>query len=100
MTIKSGLIALPLMFLGWLCTLIIVGLMSDAAPASVVMFPTQVFLQTLPEDSAILSANRFSVTLTSERAGFSRALYQHGAWLVLPAGLPGCLPLPETAQSF
>ena len=36
-----------------------------------------------------------SVTLTAERPGLARALYRQGAWVVLPAGLRGCLPMPR-----
>lgn len=95
MTIRSLLIAVPLLLVSWIATLSIVALATDEAPAYVVLFPPQEFLSALPNGAAIMSASAFSVTLTSEDAGFARTLYQSGAMLVLPAGLPGCLPVPK-----
>lgn len=95
MTIKTAALALPLLFAGWLTTLIAVGLFTDAAPASVVLFPTENFLQNLPDDVAIISSTRFTLTLSAETKNFARTLYSSGAWIVLPAGLTGCLPLPK-----
>ena len=97
MTIKSVLIALPLMFAGWLSVLMATALMTDSAPAYVVVLPSDRFLTSIPETASILAENAVSVTLTSSQSGFAKQLYRQGAWLVLPAGLRGCLPLPRTA---
>ena len=97
MTIRSLLIALPLLLAGWLSTLVVVSLMTDKAPASVVLFPTSHLLQNLPEDVSILQLNAMSITLTSKMPNLARRLYQSGALIVLPAGLAGCLPLPTNA---
>lgn len=94
MTIRPYLIALPLMALGWVLTLVTVGLFSDAAPAQVVLFPREGLLQSLNDETAILGHSRWSVTLAAPEPGFAASLYKKGAWIVLPAGLPGCLPLP------
>ncbi|MBW4709952.1 hypothetical protein KX928_19385 [Roseobacter sp. YSTF-M11] len=94
MTIRGLLMAIPALFAGWLSVLVVVGLFTDAAPASVVVFPTDDLLQNLPPDVGIIGRSIISITLVSEQAGFARALYNSGALLVLPAGLPGCLPLP------
>lgn len=91
--IKRLLIALPLIFIGWLSVIALVMRFSDAAPGAVVILPDAGFMAALPEDAAILSANSFSVTLTSDSPDFARRLYASGARLVLPAGLIGCLPL-------
>ncbi len=99
MTIRSVLIALPLLALGWLCVLLAVMLVSDAAPAAVVLFPSQGFLDRLPAGTAILAATPVSVTLADDRPGLAGALYRRGARLVLPAGLPGCLPLGAEARA-
>lgn len=96
MTIRALLLALPLLFLGWISVLLAVAVLTDEAPAYVVVFPGRALMQDLPGDAAILAASRFSVTLTSEAPGFARTLYASGARIVLPAGLPGCLPLPQT----
>ena len=96
MTIRTVLIALPLLFLGWVSTLIVVGLVSDEAPASVVLFPSTAFVENLPEDVAVLEWGSLSVTLVAQQPDVARRLYQSGAWIVLPAGLRGCLPLPAS----
>ena len=95
MTIKRLLLALAGMLAGWLAVLVIVGLFSDAAPAFVVVLPSADLLGRLDSGIAVMAARRFSVTLTSARPGLARRLYLAGAPLVLPAGLPGCLPLPK-----
>ena len=96
MTIRSVLMALPLMFLGWLAVLLGVALITDEAPAYVVLFPSAGFLNSLPENTSLLATSSFSITLASEQENVARMLYNSGAWIVLPAGLTGCLPLPRT----
>ncbi|WP_170418525.1 hypothetical protein [Ruegeria atlantica] len=94
MTIRSVLVALPLLFVGWLATLAIVALLTDEAPAYVVVFPQGTLMQNMPKDVSVLAASQFSVTVASDTTEFAKSLYGLGARLVLPAGLPGCLPLP------
>ncbi|MCG6903283.1 MAG: hypothetical protein LJE68_11440 [Rhodobacter sp.] len=80
--------------LGWIAIMAVVMRFSDAAPAAVVFFPPEGFVASLPEDTTILSYTRYTLTLQSEQTtGFGAILYRSGAWLVLPAGLIGCLPL-------
>lgn len=95
MTIRSILIALPLTIFGWFSTLLVVALVTDDAPAYVVLFPSTAFLHALPDEVSVISASAASMTLVSETRGFAHFLYGQGAWIVLPAGLRGCLPLPE-----
>lgn len=90
-----ALLALPLVALGWLGTLAAVALGTDAAPGYVALFPAPGLAGGLPEGAAILSVTPVSITLRNPGGGFARALYARGARLVLPAGLPGCLPLPS-----
>lgn len=92
--IRRVLIALPLVALGWIGVMAGVMLVSDAAPAAVVILPGEDLLAGVPEAS-ILARGRFTITLASAQPGFGRALYRSGALLVLPAGLAGCLPLPR-----
>ena len=87
--------ALPLVVAGWLGVLVLVGLLTDVAPGYVVVLPKAGLLDDLPQESGVLSATRFSVTLANPGGGFARDLWRRGALLVLPAGLPGCLPLPD-----
>ncbi|NNL17781.1 MAG: hypothetical protein HKP37_03465, partial [Boseongicola sp.] len=67
---------------------------SDAAPAAVVLFPSENLMSDLPSDTAILTMSRVALTVKNA-PDTTRALYAAGAWLVLPAGLTGCLPLTE-----
>lgn len=77
----------------WLALLAGVMLGTGAAPAAVVLFPSEGFLAGLPAETAIVGRTGFSITLRNPGAGFARALYQAGARVVLPAGLTGCLAL-------
>ncbi|WP_037311557.1 hypothetical protein [Ruegeria halocynthiae] len=90
MTTRGTFLAITLLVFGWVGILIGVTLLSDDAPAALVLFPGQDFLVDIPEDVAVLAATPFSVTLASDDADLAFQLYQHGAWLVLPAGLQGC----------
>lgn len=92
MTIKRIFLALPFVFVGWIAVMGLVMRFSDAAPAAVVPFPTKGFLHNLPTQAAILDVNGLAVTFAN-RPALAGELYAAGAWLVLPAGLAGCLPL-------
>ena len=81
--------------IAWIAIMAGVMRFSDAAPAAVVIFPSARLLAHLPDAAAILSQTGFSVTVRSDQAGLAAELYAAGAWLVLPAGLTGCLPLPQ-----
>lgn len=96
MTIRSVLIAIPALFLGWLTVIALVMRFTDAAPGAVVLFPSQALMADLPPGIAVAATSPISVTLVGEVEDFARVLYSRGALLVLPAGLPGCLPLPAT----
>ncbi len=95
MTPLRVMAALVVVLAGWIGTMAAVMFFTDAAPAAVVLLPGPDFLARLPEDSAILARTRFSVTVESDVPGLGRRLYAAGATLVLPAGLTGCLPLPD-----
>ncbi|KMW58609.1 hypothetical protein AIOL_003587 [Candidatus Rhodobacter oscarellae] len=71
---------------------------TDAAPAAVVILPSKPFIAAMPEGIAILSQNRLTLTLRDDGPDLAARLYASGAWLVLPAGLTGCLPLPKTLR--
>lgn len=93
---RVGILAgLPVLFVGWVAILLGVGVVSDAAPAFVVLFPDAEFTTALDSDFAILSASHYTMTLSSEQPWEALRLYRAGAWLVLPAGLAGCLPMPN-----
>ena len=92
MIIKGVLIGFAVV-IGWFAVLAGVMVVTDAAPAALVMFPGTALLNNLPDGVAILSQNAVSVILISEMDGFGAALYRSGAFVVLPAGLLGCAPL-------
>ena len=92
--IRRLALAVPLVLAGWTAVMAAVMLVSDAAPAAVVLLPGERFLRAMPE-AAILSRGPFHITLQSARKDFGRSLYRAGALLVLPAGLTGCLPMPR-----
>jgi hypothetical protein len=78
---------------GWIGLLAAMMLLSDDAPAALVLFPDSALMRDLPPGVSILSRNAFSVTLSGEAGDFAQSLYRAGAKLVLPAGLLGCAPL-------
>ena len=94
-TTTSLLRAVPMVLAGWIAVLVAVGLVTDAAPGYLVVLPRADLLARLPEGSGLLAAGRFHVVLANPGGGFARTLWQKGALLVLPAGLPGCVPLPR-----
>lgn len=67
-----------------------VSVLSDRAPAFVVMFPTSQLINNLPASAKVVGANRWTLTLSGDQTGFVKELYRRGAVLVLPAGLAGC----------
>ncbi len=82
-----------LVVIGWIAVLAGVMVVSDVAPAALVLFPSEAFIETLPAGVSITAETAVSVTLSSDVPGFARSLYAAGAPLVLPAGLLGCAPL-------
>jgi hypothetical protein len=96
MTIRAVLLALPLVALGWIGTLSAVMVLSDAAPGAVVLFPAPDLVQRMG-DGAVVGQTRFTLTIRSDAPDLGPRLYRAGGLLVLPAGLPGCLPLPGGA---
>jgi len=99
MTINRLLLAIPLVFVGWIAVMAFVMRFSDAAPAAVVPWPTTAFLKNLPANAAIVDINGIAVTFAN-RPDLAGELYASGAWLVLPAGLTGCLPLSQRQRDI
>lgn len=71
--------------------------LTDEAPGAVVLFPPENFISALPADVAVVDIGSGWIAVKSDGARLGKRLYQSGARLVLPAGLPGCLPLPGTS---
>lgn len=95
MTIRTWLGAMAGVLAGWIGVTALVMVLSDAAPGAVVLWPSEGFVDAMPEDAAVLDSGAFWLIVKSDTPGLGRALYQAGARLVLPAGLPGCFPLPD-----
>ena len=71
-----------------------VMLLSDAAPGAVVLLPAADFADRLPDGAAIVGGGARWIAVRSDAPHLGAALYRAGGRIVLPAGLPGCLPLP------
>lgn len=97
-TIKRILWALPLVFVAWIALMAGVMRLSDAAPAAVVLFPSEKLLSALPDDAGVLSLGQTAL-IVANRPAMTRDLYAAGALLVLPAGLTGCIPLPKEVRA-
>jgi hypothetical protein len=91
---RRAALGLALVLAGWIGVMATVMLVSDAAPAAVVVLPGRDFAARMPE-GAIVARTALTLTVKSDAPGLGRKLYRAGALLVLPAGLPGCLPLPS-----
>ncbi len=92
MTIRRLLIALPILFVGWIATLAVVMRAGGEAPAAFVPFPPASLIANLPADVAVTGRSPISLTLRSGGADLTAQIYDAGAWLVLPAGLEACIP--------
>ncbi|WP_172293229.1 hypothetical protein [Pseudoruegeria sp. HB172150] len=85
---------LCVVFVGWLAVLATVMVFTDAAPGAIAIFPMKNFARSLPDEAAIVDTGRIWIAVRGDGPGLGLDLYRAGALLVLPAGLPGCLPLP------
>lgn len=93
MTFKTWGISITAVVIGWFCLQLSVMYLTDAAPGAVALFPSNDFIARLPKDMAIVGAGSNWITVWSDRPNLGQNLYAAGALMVLPAGLPGCLPL-------
>lgn len=95
MTTSRWILSAGGVLIAWLAVIAAIMRFSDAAPGAVVVLPSEGFVAGLPADVAVLSAGPLWYTVRSDMSGLAGVLYDAGALLVLPAGLPGCLPLPK-----
>lgn len=89
---RRTLLALPLVFIGWIAVLAGVMRLGGDAPAAFVAFPPSDLIEHLPAEITITGRSAISLTLRSEAENLPGDLYAAGAWLVLPAGLEACIP--------
>jgi hypothetical protein len=94
MTIKLRdlFVALPLLILGWLAVLALVMRLDGTASAALVLGPPDGLVAALPGSVAVTGRNALGVIVRGD-PDLVAALYEAGAWLVLPVGLSGCLVL-------
>ena len=98
MIIKRIAGTVAVLLVGWIAVMALVMRFSDAAPAAVVIWPSRDFLANLPP-VAVMARGPGTITLRDDGPDLAKRLYDAGAWLVLPAGLTGCLPLPKSMTS-
>ena len=89
----SPTVARPMWASGRFAVLALVLRLGAPAPAALVVLPPEGFWTRLPSSVAVTGQGSLGVTVRSEEPGLVPALYAAGAWLVLPAGLAGCLGL-------
>lgn len=90
--IKRLLIAMPILLFGWIAVLAIVMRLGADAPGAFIPFPQETLLQGLPKDVAITNRSSISITVQGDGHDLTKRLYDAGAFIVLPAGLEGCIP--------
>lgn len=93
MTIRGWVLCLAVVIIAWVGIQALVMRFSDVAPGAVALFYGTQFGANLPGDMAIVGAGPFWMAVHYDGPDLAKTLYGAGAFLVLPAGLPGCLPL-------
>lgn len=91
MIIKAAA-GLTVVAVGWMAVLAGTMAGTDTAPAALIPFPSETFMNALPADIAIANITPVGVILISENTDYVAQLYAAGARIVLPAGLRGCDP--------
>ena len=84
---------LVLIAAGWFVFMAGFMLVSEAAPAALVIAPRAGFLDNAPRDTQLMRGGETVLVVAPGRDGYVRRLYASGAWLVLPALRNGCLDL-------
>lgn len=93
MTIKGWICSIGAVLVGWFGLQLLVMYFTDAAPGAVVLFPSADFVSHLPDGVSVVGVGTNWIALKSDTPSLGKMLYVKGARVVLPAGLPGCLPL-------
>ena len=93
MTIKTWLMSVVAVVIGWFGLQLSVMYFTDAAPGAVALFPPADFIARLPAGMDIVGAGSNWIAVLSDQPDLGKKLYAAGALFVLPSGLPGCLPL-------
>ena len=93
MTIRTWAFSIATVLVGWFRIQLSVMYFTDAAPGAVALCPSHDFVSRLLTDVVIVGAGSTWMAVWSDQSNLGKNLYAAGALIVLPAGLPGCLPL-------
>ena len=93
MTTGSWIFSFSLVILSWSALQTVVMLFTDTAPGAIALFPANDFMAHLPDDVSVVGTGVNRISVRSGAADLGPKLYSAGALIVLPAGLPECLPL-------
>ncbi len=85
-------ITLCVLFL-WFGSMLLMMFLFDVTEKALIIGDPMEILAKLDGEAEIVRISENSVVLKSTKPGFSRHLYQNGAWLVLPSLKSGCLDL-------
>lgn len=94
MTTEAWIASVLVVLFGWISLQLAVMYFADVAPGAVTLFPNEGFISRLPANTGILDIGNSWIMVAPDAPELGKKLYAAGAWIVLPAGLPGCLPLP------
>ncbi|MCP4318654.1 MAG: hypothetical protein GY789_22320 [Hyphomicrobiales bacterium] len=82
--------------LAWFASKALFMVVTENAPAALVLVPGVGFLDRAPSDLRLLKAGDNILVVAAGDAGYVRRLYGAGAWLVLPSLRNVCLDLGPT----
>jgi hypothetical protein len=78
----------------WALLIIVVTALFEPSPDVLLIGPPDLMIRTLDgSDSRLVDAGAAYVRVRGMERGFVRALYANGAWLIIPAGIGGCIGL-------
>lgn len=98
MTIRAWIASVLAVLICWAGLMMLVMVESDAAPGAMVLFPPRDFVARLPKDTAVVGMGSYWITVWSGSPHLGTSLYAAGAWIVLPAGLRGCVQITNSAR--
>jgi hypothetical protein len=87
-------VSVVIVLFGWISLQLGVMYFTDVAPGAMALFPSEHFISRLPANVGIVNIGDFWITVASDEPELGKQLYAAGALIALPAGLPGCFPLP------
>ena len=80
----------------WFGSMITLMVVFDISKNALIIGDPAPILARLEDDARIIRVNKNSMILNSAKPGFTKNLYEAGAWIVLPALNSGCLVLNKS----